>query len=73
MGSPVCEDSLKKKIMSSIDTVVGMFLILERERGRKSCFSSSSKLSETSLQVGLWSSWLQSNRDLSKGFLSVLS
>lgn len=24
-----CEDSLKKKMMSSIDTVVGMFLILK--------------------------------------------
>lgn len=53
MGSLVYEDSLKKTMISSIDTVVGMFLILERERGGKSSFSSSSKLSETSLEVDL--------------------
>lgn len=33
MGSLVYEDSLKKTIMSSIDTLVEMFLILEHERG----------------------------------------
>lgn len=35
MGSLVYEDSLKKTVMSSIDSVVGMFLILERESGEE--------------------------------------
>lgn len=34
MGSLACEDSLKKKMMNSIDTVVGMFLIL-KHRGER--------------------------------------
>lgn len=49
MGSLAREDNLKKKMMSRIDTAVGMFLILKRSgAGGESNFASS-KLTETSL------------------------